>query len=308
MTAELPVSFLCENDRLFGIVHLSGKPAKRGILMIPGRPGCREGPHRLYLELARAWAAGGYPVMRMDYRGCGDSEGRVPMFEETPQEIRAALDAFIANAPSLKEIVAWGSCAGAADAIGYANTDPRITALGLFNPWAYSARDQARTRIRYHAGLYLRKIRKRDWRKSRPWGDLGFKESIRELCLTLREAVGGEAGPPRMYKTRDEVDGASSSMPSDAIRFYYAYRTPDMARRLGDHLRWFHGKLMLVLCGEDTVAESFRTMTNSSPEWKKILADYRMTWHELPGADHNLRRPEWREQVIQWSLEWFAKL
>src|SRR5580704_12628654 len=71
MTAELPISFLCENDRMYGILHVPEKPAKRGILMVQGRPAYRVGPHRLYVELARAWAARGYPVMRMDYRGSG---------------------------------------------------------------------------------------------------------------------------------------------------------------------------------------------------------------------------------------------
>jgi len=308
MTAELPVSFLCEKDRMYGVLHLPGKPAKHGILMIQGRPAYRVGTHRVYVDLARAWAAHGYPVMRMDYRGSGDSEGPVPMYEDTPREIRAAVDAYMANMPGLEEVVVWGSCAGAADAITYALTDPRITAMGFLNLWAYSARDRARTRIRYHAGLYLRKMRNPSWWKTMFRGEVGLKASIRELFLTLREAAGGKAGPLRTYKAREELDGVSSLMPEDAMRFYHTYRVPDLAERLGNQLLQFRGKLMLVLCGGDVIAQSFLSMAEANPVWKKVLTGPSLTRHDLHGADHGLRRPEWRAQVIQWSLEWFAQL
>jgi uncharacterized protein len=271
-------------------------------MMVHGRPAYRVGPHRLYVDLARAWAANGYSVMRLDYRGSGDCEGKVPVFEETVQDIRAGLDAYLAKVPGLEEVIIFGLCSGAADSMNYVCSDPRVRALALLNPWAYSERDRARTRILYYSRLYLRKMRNPDW-----WRQLGRAESgagvkLRELFRTAGEIVGLRRTVPNARDT------ATSVATEDVKSMYFSYRTGDMAQRLGERIKQYPGKLLLILCGEDVNAQSFRTMAESNPVWKKILADRRLTRHDLPGADHGLRRPEWRSQVIQWSSDWLAQL
>ena len=46
-----------------------------------GGPQYRVGSHRQFTLMARAFAAAGYPVLRFDYRGIGDSEGESRGFE-----------------------------------------------------------------------------------------------------------------------------------------------------------------------------------------------------------------------------------
>ena len=56
-----------------------GEPraAVAAVLLCPGIK-TRVGPHRLYRKLSGAFLSRGIPVMRVDFRGIGDSEGDWP--------------------------------------------------------------------------------------------------------------------------------------------------------------------------------------------------------------------------------------
>jgi uncharacterized protein len=299
MPVESLVSFVCGGSRLYGIAHIPDAPSRRGILMVHGRPAYRVGPHRLYVQLARAWAEKGIAVMRFDYRGTGDCEGEMVTFEETSQDIRAAVDAFFSAAPGLEEISLFGSCAGAADALHYAPDDRRVTGLVLANLWAYSSRERARTKIRYYASLYFRKIRNPAWWSKVFRGESRAVQRVRGVWSTLRAASG----------ISPESPAESSELYSPRVALVRAsYRTADFAARLADSLRDFRGRVLLILCGADVNAQSFIRAAESSAVWRKLLADPRLTRHDLPGADHGFRRAEWRDRAVRWTLDWLAAL
>jgi alpha/beta superfamily hydrolase len=71
---ESPIYFGPEG-RLFGIVSRPTGAGRRttGILLANSGSVARTGPNRLYVTLAREWAALGYTVLRMDLSGIGDS-------------------------------------------------------------------------------------------------------------------------------------------------------------------------------------------------------------------------------------------
>ena len=48
---------------------------KIGVLFIHAAEGSKLGPHRMFVEMARACQKLGFPTFRFDLRGCGDSEG-----------------------------------------------------------------------------------------------------------------------------------------------------------------------------------------------------------------------------------------
>jgi len=63
--------------RLFGILHQPDRPREPGLGILLLSPGVkmRVAPHRLYNKMAAGLAALGYPVLRFDFHGLGDSEG-----------------------------------------------------------------------------------------------------------------------------------------------------------------------------------------------------------------------------------------
>ena len=74
-----PVTFSKKNDcRLFGILHEPENPISDiGIILLsPGIKG-RVAPHRLYVKMADRFCNLGFPVLRFDPEGLGDSEGGI---------------------------------------------------------------------------------------------------------------------------------------------------------------------------------------------------------------------------------------
>src|SRR3546814_20830541 len=73
--AERAVSFPCAEAELVGLLHLPAAAARRGVLIVVGRPQYRAANHRQFLPIARRLAEQGYPVLRFDHRGIRDSDG-----------------------------------------------------------------------------------------------------------------------------------------------------------------------------------------------------------------------------------------
>ncbi len=72
------ISFQVEGATLHGMLDLPIRGIARrplGVLMLNSDDGCRLGPHNLWVRLADVLASDGFPCLRFDYRGCGDSQG-----------------------------------------------------------------------------------------------------------------------------------------------------------------------------------------------------------------------------------------
>ena len=74
-TEEVPLSFACQDCRLYGVLHRPRSRGRSGVLIVVGGPQYRVGSHRQFVLLARFLAGRSIPVLRFDYRGMGDSEG-----------------------------------------------------------------------------------------------------------------------------------------------------------------------------------------------------------------------------------------
>jgi alpha/beta superfamily hydrolase len=75
-----PISFVnSDGYRLFGILHKPEENVCREECIIILSPGIksRVAPHRLYVKLARVFYEMGFPVLRFDFHGLGDSEGEI---------------------------------------------------------------------------------------------------------------------------------------------------------------------------------------------------------------------------------------
>lgn len=96
----------------------------------------RVGPNRLHVSLARALSADGFPVLRVDLSGLGDSapreDGSAPL-DATMADIREILDTLAATR-QVKRVVLMGLCSGADHSVVYAATDPRVVGVALLDP------------------------------------------------------------------------------------------------------------------------------------------------------------------------------
>jgi exosortase A-associated hydrolase 1 len=128
--------FDCAGEALGASLDSGSKTV--GVLIVTGGGQTRFGAHRGFAQLARSLSAAGYPVMRFDRRGVGDSSGIDPGFAESAADIAAAVDAFRAKAPGLDQIIGYGLCDGAT-ALCLFHGDQAIDGLILANPWVVEA-------------------------------------------------------------------------------------------------------------------------------------------------------------------------
>ena len=129
-------AFGCGEDILTGSLDAADKAL--GILIVTGGGQTRFGAHRGFAQLAAFLAKAGYPVMRFDRRGVGDSSGDDPGFEASAPDLAAAAAAFRTQVPGLTHIVGFGLCDGATTLCLH-HQACGIDAMILANPWVVEA-------------------------------------------------------------------------------------------------------------------------------------------------------------------------
>lgn len=144
---EIPLRF-GEGQRLIGVLSLP-EQARPGapVLLVPNTGiEHRVGPNRLHVEGARALAAEGWTVLRVDLAGMGDSEPAPGRGADAVSDLRAAADLIRARGLGERCIV-LGLCSGAHDAHQFALADPRVVGVFLIDGYAYPTRRFFRIRL-----------------------------------------------------------------------------------------------------------------------------------------------------------------
>lgn len=137
------LTFPCGADTLVGTLDADTATGPTGVLLVSGGREVRAGSWGGQAQIAARLAAAGVPVFRYDRRGIGESEGTDPGFQQTRDDIAAALAAFRAAAPALRRIVAFGNCDAAA-ALMLHGAELSLDGLILANPWTLET-DEADT-------------------------------------------------------------------------------------------------------------------------------------------------------------------
>jgi hypothetical protein len=125
---EHAISFTSDGIMLQGILHMpDGTGSRPGVVMCHGFGGsCRGAGHP---ELAKALEQAGYVVLRFDFRGCGQSEGRRGdvIVDEEIADLRHAID-FLQTRPTVDaaRIGVIGASLGGSVAVEVAASDPRL--------------------------------------------------------------------------------------------------------------------------------------------------------------------------------------
>jgi pimeloyl-ACP methyl ester carboxylesterase len=126
------------NQRLVGILT-TGKAAQSDrphVVIINAGIIHRVGPNRLYVDLARSVAALGFPVLRFDLAGLGDSDaapGGVSLAESAVADVAAAFD-HLAATRNATQFLVFGLCSGANYAVLTAFREPRVIGVMLIDP------------------------------------------------------------------------------------------------------------------------------------------------------------------------------
>jgi exosortase A-associated hydrolase 1 len=280
--SEQTLGFACEGERLLGILaRPAGRHAAVGVLVVVGGPQVRVGSHRQFVLLARHLAVAGFPVLRFDVRGMGDSSGAQHSFEQIGPDIGAAIDAFTAACPGLERVALWGLCDGASAALLYLHQrrDPRVAGLMLLNPWVRSEASLARTHVKYY---YRQRLMERAFWRKLASGQVALSALSglwRNIGATLGSRSAGAQAGPASYQDR-------------------------MAQA------WvaFAGPRLLLLSERDHTANEFLEYTAADAAWRAALVARPAERVKLAGADHTCSTPGAQAQAQAASLAWLQSM
>ncbi len=281
---EVAAQFACEGDTLQGIVALPEVPLQTGVVVVVGGPQYRVGSHRQFVLLSRTLASAGYPVLRFDYRGMGDSEGEPRSFLEIQADIAAAIGALQSRVPAVERVALWGLCDGASAALLYchATRDPRVSALCLLNPWVRSEAGYARIQMKHYS---LQRLGQKEFWRKLLRGGVGW-QAVTGMVGSLQQAIpwGGRGEP-------------AASEPRQAV-------APVLPFQQRMALAWdgFAGSIFLLLSDEDLVAKEFMEHAYRDAAWKNAMKHPRLVRHELPGADHTFSNARDRAKAEELTL------
>lgn len=211
----------CKGETL--AMTLDEAPGKIGLLIVSGGNETRNGAFAGQSRLAARIAANGYPVLRFDRRGVGDSSGRNAGFRSSADELREAFKTLRRECASVRKIVAFGNCDAASALMlgrGYS-----AKALVLANPWTFDSDTDQQT--------VPEAIKARYWQK------LHNPHEIMRL-LTGKVSLGGV-----MHSMRRALFGKSN--------------TTALGEEMARGLASYSGEYRILLAGRDRTAQAFKT-------------------------------------------------
>jgi pimeloyl-ACP methyl ester carboxylesterase len=240
----------------------------------------RIGPHRMWVDASRRWAAQGIPSLRIDLQGIGDSDGDSELLadvgrfhdEDFMEDVQAVLDELESKGLG-QRFVLLGLCSGAFWAFQTIVADERVDAAVMINPrvlyWDEQievARDLRRARRLHQPGTWRRLARGEvSWQRWRAFALWVLGAPVR----TLRRAV------------RDDRHESVEARIATAF----------------DLLRDRNQQLRFIFCdGEPLREELPRNLTSQPPGWGNVLL------RRLPGRDHTLR-PVWMHSHADAALD-----
>jgi len=141
--SETPLMIEQPFGRMFGVLAepVDASPTDLCAVLLNAGAIRRIGPNRMWVEIARRWAARGVPSLRLDLEGLGDTDGDADRFTSVAElyvpemfdQTRAALDVLETRGPGRRFVLA-GLCSGAFWSFHGALRDERVSAAFMLNP------------------------------------------------------------------------------------------------------------------------------------------------------------------------------
>ena len=281
---ERAIAFECAGEQLLGVLSLPVVARDIGVVIVVGGPQYRVGSHRQFVLMARHLARAGYPVLRFDTRGMGDSSGSFPGFENIAPDIASAAAALRQEASSLRGVVLWGRCDAAAAALISVGQVEDIAGLVLLNPWVRNAETLASVEVKHY---YLQRfLEPAFWRKL-------LRGEVR-----IFSALGEFLGKVNRQLWRRSTSGGAKQSEGRG----------DFREQMVLGLQGFPGPVLLILSGNDFVAAEFIEFSNGHPQLQKLLQRGGVTRIDIAEADHTFSNRRSRERVEIDTLNWLEQV
>lgn len=310
----LPVTFSNKaGHRLVGMLHRPTNPCATGTAIILLSPGVkmRVAPHRMYLNMAERFVALGYPVLRFDFYGLGDSEGEVQeeyladlygaiQVGRFMEDTIAAMD-WMQNVYGTSRFILSGLCGGAITGLLTAVKDQRIICLlGLAIPVILDGSHIDFTKYMTDAQLkgtrdgYVRKLW--DLGAWRSWVRfLTFQSDYRLIFRSLFKPV--------LVRLRGKKPPAPAQVQNEALDNTNPYFAPAFFNMVSTSRH-----IYLVFAGTDRLLWEFE---KKFVERNRAQLELYSSWYEIhvtKDANHIFSFREWEEDMLDCCCKWLRSL
>jgi len=283
---EIPLLINCQDSPQIGILHKPDNPKKTAIVVVvAGGPQYRVGCARQIILWSRRLAAEGYPVLRFDYRGFGDSGGEFKGFESVDDDIKSAIDQLYTEMPEIENTVLWAECNAASSVMMYAWKDTRVKHLIMQNPWVRNEATQAKTYIKHY--YLMRIMQKSFWLKLFSFKFNPFKSLFSLLNL---------------WETSKGLRNEHGSQSNQAFVELSTYQ-----EKMREGLALFSGDVLLFMSGLSLIGKEFDELVNVSARWQDVMNKTQLTRIDEPNADHTFSSAVDREKLINNAIAWLNK-
>lgn len=145
-------------ERLCGVVCAPGEGGRDlGVVLLTGGNYTRSHRNRMWVRTARALAERGFPSIRLDYHGVGDSTGKISFDLEIPFDQDAlAAASFLQRAAGVPRLAMVATCFGGRTALAAAARHPDVIAATVFPVPLMIPRSRGPVPLRTRVGRSLR--------------------------------------------------------------------------------------------------------------------------------------------------------
>jgi len=283
---ETAFAFDCEGSSLIGFIHEGNPSNDIGILTItPGGPQCRIGVGRQLVRLARRLAAEGVTVMRFDHRGLGDSEGSFRGFQDTHNDIAAAIDEFQRRLPSIRRVILWGGCDAASAALLNAYKLPAVVCVIAGNPFVSSPVTAAKAQRKH----YLSRLKQKS-----------FWVKLLKLEYNPKEYA---AGALQKLKRKSAPNKEASADTSERK----SHPQGNFVENILTGLRKFNGRILFLMGDRFLLSTEFDQLVVSTPEWRAAYNKPGYERIDIKGGDQVFSNQESQERMFDAASQWIHK-
>lgn len=269
-----------KSGALAAILHLPPNAKSTFIVMLHGWSGYRTGPHQMQTRAARCFAQLGFPVLRFDFAGRGDSDGSVELttLATMKDDVDAVLDWIKSTFPD-QNIVLAGLCSGCEVAFAAAGA-LQIKGMMLWSAPVFAAGasgERTRRKRWHHLGEYARKL---------------FRLS------TYKKLFGGSVDMRGVTKVLSHQGGESRNIENDLP----GQLSRGWRQSILDANRTLQMPILLIFGSADpTAAEALDWYENQFPQNCAIDKKW------IDGANHSYYGLAWEQEVIAESGEWLKR-
>ncbi len=261
--------FVDSERTLFGIVSeptgcsANSETSGYGVIMLNTGATSHIGPNRMYVELARRWAARGYVVLRLDLAGLGDSDTRPGHVTNEVYPPGALYDIgvsieFMRRRCGVRNLTLMGLCAGAYHGLRSAISGLPVNTVLLVNPLTFywkqgsTLNDLQISEVVRNPGVYAENVfSRRHWKKlfrgqvnlwrvasvfvRRGW--MAVESSLRDLCRRFGIRIPDDLGWDLQSVTQRGIRIVFFFARGDGGLELLKLQAGSAARRLGDRCR-----------------------------------------------------------------------